>query len=114
MSDVSSLDQDKARRWTELVQAYEMSGQSQRAFCAREGIGQSTLRYWRRRLKGVSGESTGSCGTRLVSVKVREEAPSSEASGLSIVADQGLRIEVSRDFDSATLERLMMSLRRLG
>ena len=114
MSEETSLDQSKARRWAELVQAYEASGQSQRAFCARRGIGQSTLRYWRRRLQGGVGAGTGSGGARLVAVKVREEEPSGGASGLSIVTGGGLRIEVAREFDRATLERLVVSLRRLG
>jgi transposase-like protein len=97
-----------------LVKAYEASGESQRTFCARQGIGQSTLRYWRRRLKEVAGEGTGNGGARLVAVKVCEDKAKGEASGLSVVAGNGLRIEVARDFDRGTLERLVVSLRGLG
>ena len=114
MSEEVSCEQSKAERWAELVEAYEASGESQRAFCARRGIGQSTLRYWRRRLKEAPGQGTGNGRAQLVAVKVCENKPSGVSSGLSVVAGNGLRIEVARDFDRVTLERLVVSLRGLG
>lgn len=111
MGEETSLDRGKAERWAELVNDYEASGQSQRAFCARRGIGQSTLRYWRRRLKEGGGEEAGSDGVRLVAVKVRQDKPSGVASGLTVVAGNDVRIEVACGFDGVTLERLLASLR---
>ena len=62
-------------QWAELVRDFELSGQSQRAFCADRGIGQSTLRYWKRRLEKRSGEAPVAVtqGTRLVPVSLIEE-----------------------------------------
>ncbi len=114
MSEEVSCEQSKAEQWAEWVKAYEASGESQRAFCARSGIGQSTLRYWRRRLKEGAGEGRGNGGARWVAVKLCEDGAAGKASGLSVVAGKGLRIEVARGFDVATLERLVVSLRGLG
>ena len=44
-------EQRSREQWAALVKEHAASGQSQRAFCAARGIGQSTLRYWRRRLQ---------------------------------------------------------------
>ncbi len=114
MSEETSSEPSKAERWAALVKEYQTSGQSQRAFCAQRGIGQSTLRYWRRRLQEDTGHGAGGSGTRLVAVKVCEDRASSASSGLTVVAGQGVRIEVACGFDGATLERLLVSLRWLG
>jgi transposase-like protein len=114
MSEVVGWDQSKAEHWAELVNEYESSGESQRGFCARRGIGQSTLRYWRRRLQESAGEAPSRGGAQFVAVKVRQDESSATASGLSIVAGHGLRVEVARGFDEQTLERVLVSLRALA
>ena len=71
----------------------------------------------RRRLKEAGGEVMGSGGARLVALRVCVDKFSHEgkgSSGLSIVAGNGLRIEVACGFDAATLEQLVVSLRGLG
>ncbi len=99
-------------QWTELVRNYEASGQSQRAFCAERGIGQSSLRYWKRRLEqglGIQNTRT-SRSTRLVPVKLVEEAAGLADSGLVVVSQRGIRVEIAREFDAPTLARVLATL----
>ena len=100
-------------QWSELVRDYEASGQSQRAFCTERRIGQSTLRYWMRRLEKRSGEApvTVTQGTRLVPVDLIEEpAPLTAGSGVTILTGGGVRIEVGRQFDAGVLRGVVAAL----
>lgn len=40
-----------AAQWRELIERYTRSGLTRRAFCAQQGIGESTLGAWQRRLR---------------------------------------------------------------
>lgn len=100
-------------QWAELVRDFALSGQSQRAFCADRGIGQSTLRYWRRRLEKRSGEApvAVSQGARLVPVDLIEEhAPVAAGSGVTVLTGGGVRIEVRRHFDAVVLRGVVAAL----
>jgi transposase-like protein len=104
-------------QWAELVRYYEASGQSQRAFCAERGIGQSTLRYWRQRLEKRSGETPAAAaqGTRLVPVNlIKEPTPVAADSGVTIRAGYGARIEVKRHFDADVLRGVVAALEAQG
>ena len=98
-------------QWAALVKEQEASGQSQRAFCAARGIGQSTLRYWRRRLEEDALSGGRGAGARLVPVRVREQAPGEGFSGVRLMAGNGVRIELAPGFDAMTLERMLVTLR---
>ena len=43
-----------AAQWRELLERYARSGLTRRAFCAQEGIGESTLGAWQRRLRNAA------------------------------------------------------------
>ena len=104
-------------QWAELVRDFEASGESQRAFCAECGIGQSTLRYWRRRLEQRSGQAPVAVpqGPRLVPVKLIEEhAPLATGSGVTILTGVGARIEVERHFDAGVLRGVVAALEAKG
>ena len=100
------------QQWEELVRDYEASGQSQRAFCAARGIGQSSLRYWKRRLEQGSGAEGAPIaqGPRLVPVKLVEDASASADSGLAVVMPGGVRVEIARGFDAPTLACVLATL----
>lgn len=104
-------EQRTREQWAVLVEEHKVSGQTQRAFCAERGIGQSTLRYWRRRLEEDALGGERGAGARLVPVRVRREAPMEGVSGVSLVAGGGVRIELAPGFDATTLERVLASLR---
>jgi hypothetical protein len=95
-----------------LVRDYESGSQSQRAFCAERGVGQSSLRYWKRRLEqaGAGEALPPAMGLRLVPVKLLEEAPASADSGLVVVTSRGVRVEIAREFDTATLRRVLAAV----
>jgi len=100
------------QQWARLVQEYQASGQSQRRFCAEHGIGQSSLRYWKRRLEqGTDTQNAqAATGIRLVALKVIEDTPALADSGLMVVAPRGVRIQIARGFDAATLARVLATV----
>ena len=104
-------------QWAELVQDYEGSGQSQRAFCAERGIGQSSLRYWKRRLEKRSGQAPVAVTqrARLMPVDlIEEQTPLAADSGVTILAGGRVRIEVKRHFDAGVLRDVVAALQVQG
>jgi hypothetical protein len=100
----------------ELVAEFMSSGMRRSEFCQTRGLSFSTLdRHlkklrWKRRRKPIS--SAG----RLVPVELaaRKSPPTQyePISGLAVVLSGGRRIEVQRDFDTTTFERLVSLLER--
>lgn len=76
-----------------VMEEFEKSGQTRRAFCAKRGMAVSTFDYWRRELAKKPAESA-----RLVAVKVAE----AEAR-FALVLGNGRRIESTEE----NLERLI-------
>lgn len=99
-------------QWAALVQECEASGESQRRFCAAHGIGQSSLRYWKRRLKQrcTAEDRSGARDTRLVPVKVLSDTSAPAGSGVAVVSARGIRVEIAQGFDAATLLRVLAAL----
>jgi hypothetical protein len=111
MTETARAERRTPAQWAALVGELEASGQSQRAFCAERGVGQSSLRYWRGRLRERErGAREAPAATRLVAVKVLEEPPAPAGGGVVVVTSRGLRIEVAREFDPATLVRVLATL----
>ncbi len=99
----------------QLVAEFASSGMRRSEFCQSRGLSFSTLdrhlkeRRWKRRRKPVS--SAG----RLVAVELaaRNSPKQHEPScGLAVVLSGDRRIEVQRDFDTTTFERLVSLLER--
>jgi len=104
-------------QWAALVQDFEASGQSQRAFCAEHGLGQSSLRYWMRRLekRSVQAPVAMTQRARLVPLELIEEpTPLAADSGVTILAGGGVRIEVKRHFDARVLRGVVAALEVKG
>ena len=112
MGQADNGERRTPQQWARLVEGYEASGQSQRRFCAEHEIGQSTLRYWRRRLEQGARTEDGQAatGVRLVAVKVLDDAPALADSGLAVVLPRGVRVQIARGFDAATLSRVLATL----
>jgi hypothetical protein len=93
-----------------LVVEFEASGIPRDEFCRTRGIALSTLR---RHLKSHgSGAARAKAVNRLVAVKLSGEDPK-RACALEVVLSGGRRIEVRREFDAATLGRVVKVLEEL-
>ena len=90
-----------------LVVEFEASGLRRNEFCRTRGMALSTLR---RHLKNHAlGKAGLKAGCRLIAVELprpgRDKNPGT-ACALEVVLSSGRRIEVRREFDSATLGRV--------
>ena len=95
---------------------FASSGMRQNEFCSSRSLSLSTLarhlkkRRWKRKRK-----STGSdCKLLGVELATGKPAAESESScGLAVVLSSGRRIEVERNFDVPTFERLVNALEQV-
>jgi hypothetical protein len=94
----------------QIVSDFASSGVPQSEFCGSRGISRSSLdRYLRKQRAQDQGSRAGN---RLLAVEIRKASRSSAStsSGLVVALTSGRRIEVNRDFEAATLERLLTVL----
>jgi hypothetical protein len=123
--------EEKERFWQEHIQGWRQRGISQVGYCREHGLKETAFTYWKGKLTQAgsadsgtladSGRSTG-CGSPSISlvpigVKVNVEPESLPQAiapkPLVVVVDGHYRIEVSGDFESATLGKLVSTLRQL-
>jgi hypothetical protein len=90
----------KARRaqWTETVAKWRESGDSKAAFCRREGIPEWKFHYWFSRL--ASPPAAGFA-------RVTAATGTDDDSGLRLRLPSGLELLIGREFDEATLARVL-------
>jgi hypothetical protein len=97
-----------------LVAEFEASGIQRNEFCRTRGIALSTLQ--RHLKRHGSGLGRAKASNRLVAVELSGQEPKSNsqrACALEVVLTGGRRIEVRREFDSATLGRVVKVLEGL-
>jgi hypothetical protein len=111
----------------QLVEAFESSGLGRREFCLKHGVALGTLDFWRKRRRQerdkvaskrprMRNEDVGAgvaSGSKLVAVELAGLQENAAGGGLVVVVSRGRRIEVSRGFDAATLERLLAVLEQV-
>jgi hypothetical protein len=99
-----------------LVSEFVNSGMLRSEFCRSRGVSYSTLdrhlkkQRWKRKTRRASVSS------KLVAVELAIKKPAAErqaSCGLAVVMSGGRRIEVQRDFDVQTFERLVSVLERV-
>jgi transposase-like protein len=96
----------KQTLWEERVVSWQASGLSQKAWCEREGVPLSTLRYWRQKLRGGSAPDLESePASRFIPVSLTQAK-----TALTIRAG-GLSIEVAPDIDLDLLENVLRILK---
>ena len=93
--------EERVSNWRSLVDKHTESGMSGAAFCKQERINPQRFYFWRRRF---DCDSPNNGFIRLV--------PTSKAtpSGIRIVLDHGMCIEVDRGFDPLTLKEVIHAL----
>jgi hypothetical protein len=98
----------------QLVAEFVNSGMRRSEFCRSRGLSYSTLdrHLKKRRWKRKTTKSAPADG-KFVAVELGSKKPAAEqqtSGGLAVVLPDGRRIEVQRDFDVHTFERLMSAL----
>ena len=106
---------EKAAYWTKHIAFWHKSGLSQRAYCRRHGLSQSSLSYWRKRLARSADEEAAPCFA-IVPVPLSASAQADMATApepLLVRVGDGFRIEIRGDFAAPVLEKLVRTLTRL-
>lgn len=108
-------------QWRRLVEGWSGSGLTQAEYCRRQRISVASLHRWRELLHRESAAAAPPASAhrddpvRLLPVEFCERsAPHSAESALTLVFDEGLRVEIAPGFDAPTLTRVVSALRRCG
>ena len=96
-------EEEKKQYWQEHVESWQKSNINQAAYCRRHGLKRHTFWYWK--AKDTSGVS-------LVPVPIKINIPPTQKP-LVVNIDNRFRIEVSGDFEAATLKKLVHTLERV-
>jgi len=96
----------KKQFWKEHVQSWHKSNIDQTEYCRRHGLKRHTFWYWKEKFSKVSS------GVSLVPVPLKINIPPTQKP-LVVNIDNRFRIEVSGDFEVATLGKLVHTLERI-
>jgi transposase len=97
------IQEEKKQFWQDHIQAWRRSGLNQSEYCRRQGLNKDAYFYWKKKL------SQDSSPLSLVPVPVKINlAPTRKP--LVVVIDNRYRIEVSEDFEAATLRKVVDTL----
>ena len=96
-------------RWADTMARWQASGLTQAAFCSRERIPLSTLRYWRHRLRARNGHGGRLRRPSFLAVRVLDSVrPAS--SPFEIALPGGRVVRVPSDFEPEALRNLLSAL----
>lgn len=91
--------------WNRHIEGWQSSGQSQRAYCEREAIALSSLRWWLRKRRAADRPDT----MRFVPVEVGA-APAACEGPIEVVLLSGRRLRLSAPRNETELARLVRLL----
>ena len=94
-----------------MLDRYERSGLSQKAFCQRHGVALSTLQYWRRRARDTNQAPTPSF-VEIPQVSGMSRSLSNEAAVI-IELPGGVRFEIPTGTDAQWLSGLLRAIGRM-
>ena len=83
------MEREGESYWQEQIAAWRESGETQKAYCARQGLKPGTFRYWRWRLAKAAGVAERE-SLSWIPATVRAEAPLA-AEGVSLESPGGWR-----------------------
>ena len=98
------LDKTKAEKWKEKYSEWRKSGESQRAYCRRNGISFSTFGYWRKRFGG-SDDDAGF-------VRIERATLANPPTAETTVRCNGVEVALTGKEPEEFLERLFRALRQ--
>ena len=104
------LDSGKVQRWRQLIERWQHSGLSVRAFCQRQQLAIPSFYTWRRRLRrddGLANHET--TAVTFLPVHVRPDDTGTQVP-LEIVLANGRCLRIPRDFDAAHLREVLRTL----
>jgi hypothetical protein len=96
------------RHWQTHSKAQEESGLSRAEYCRRHDLSYHALTYWQRKLSGPSRQHT-----QLVPVpmeRATQHYQPGPSSGIKILLDNRIAIEVAEEFSPGTLSRILSVL----
>jgi hypothetical protein len=97
--------EERVEYWRVLVQKQSVSGMNGAAFCKQERINPQRFYFWRRRF------SCDSSSPEFVRLVPTSKTP---CSGIRILLDQRIYVEVDRGFDPLTLKEAIDALCTMG
>jgi transposase-like protein len=97
--------EERVNNWRALFEKQTESGMSAAAFCKEQNINPQRFYSWRRRFRR---DSQSAEFIRLVATS------KSSGSGIRILLDQGMAIELDRGFDLVTLKEVIHALCTMG
>ena len=97
--------EERIRYWRDIVKQQEESGVDATAFCHDHDLKLPQFYRWRRRFRNTQTSNGSSAFLQLIPF------PKQNRSGICLHLNNGLRIEVERDFDSHTLRSVMEAVR---
>ena len=100
------MKSEKLELWKRRRKAFQRSGSTRRAFCAKNHLKISTLDYWFSRIRDAE-RSQGL-------VELKAQAIPAAKSSLGVVVADRYRIDVRSDFDVPLLAELIKALESLG
>jgi transposase len=114
------LDSRKQQRWLDLVQRWQLSRLTVRAFCERHGLTEASFYLWRRilRERGLLPQRTPTQHQPHPSiaapfVKLTVAARTTDAATLELVLNEHRLLRVRPGFDPDTLRQLVRLLEEL-
>jgi len=113
---------ERAAEMAALIERWEASGQTQRAFAEQEGVTYSAFQYWRRRLQRSARETRRAARTaapsspvelapvRIVPDSPAADPPAARGPAFEVRTASGLSVAVPPGFDEGELRRLLGAL----
>jgi hypothetical protein len=94
------------QRWFDRIETWKQSGLTQKTFCEQQQLGLGSFQRWRGIfMRGGKPEASSAVSFLPVNVTV------DKASGLALLIDDHLRIEIPAGFDPVTLNQVVQALR---